>query len=108
MILIAIGIYENATMRKYTAPVFIIPTSFVYSPRICVGKTPEANKNNADIITAQTMLISKLLHASFISFAPINCAVNIPATVPTAPITTEKIKEKLPHSPTADIFISPN
>ena len=50
MILIAIGIYENATMRKYTAPIFIIPASFVYSPIICVGKTPDANKNNADII----------------------------------------------------------
>ena len=53
-------------------------------------------------------LTSKLHHASFVSCAPINCAINIPATVLTAPITTEKISEKLPHNPTADIFVSPN
>jgi len=75
---------------------------------ICAGKIPDANKNNADIITAAIRLTSKLLHTSFISFAPINCAINIPATVPTVPVSTEKIKEKLPHSPTADIFISPS
>ena len=53
-------------------------------------------------------LTSKLHHASFVSCAPINCAINIPATVLTAPITTEKISEKLPHNPTAAIFVSPN
>ena len=53
-------------------------------------------------------LTSKLHHASFVSSAPINRAINIPATVLTAPITTEKISEKLPHNPTANIFVSPN
>ena len=37
-----------------------------------------------------------------------NCAISIPATVLTAPITTEKISEKFPHSPTADILVSSN
>ena len=80
----------------------------MYNLSICNGKTPAAKRNNADIIIPQMRLKSKLLHASFISSAPINCAINIPATVLTAPITTEKIKEKLPHNPTADIFVSPS
>ena len=67
-----------------------------------------ASLNNSDIIIPQMRLTSKLHHASFVSCAPINCAINIPATVLTAPITTEKISEKLPHNPTADIFVSPN
>jgi len=88
--------------------VFIIPISPVYRFRILDGKTPAANKNNADITIPQIRLTSKLHHASFVSSAPINCAISIPATVLTAPITTEKISEKFPHSPTADILVSPN
>ena len=80
----------------------------MYRPRIHDGKNPAANRNKADIIIPQMRLTSKLLHASFVSSAPINCAINIPATVLTAPITTEKMREKFPHNPTADIFVSPS
>ena len=80
----------------------------MYSPRICEGKTPAANKNSVAITIPLIRLTSKLLQASFVSSAPINCAISIPATVLTAPITTEKISEKFPHSPTADILVSPN
>lgn len=45
---------------------------FVYSPRICDGKTPAASRNNTDIIIPQMRLTSKLHHASLLSSAPIN------------------------------------
>lgn len=64
--------------------------------------------NIPDINIPQIRLTSKPHHASFVSSAPINYAISIPATVLTAPITTEKIKEKLPHNPTADMLVSPN
>ena len=91
--LTAIGTYENATTLKYTAPDSIILTSLVYKPIICLGKNPDVNKNTEEIKIPTTRLTQKLLHASFSSFAPINCAIKIPATVLTAPITTEKINE---------------
>ena len=108
IVLNAIGINVNDIILKYGTPAAIVLTSSVYIPRIFPAKNRQANIKIPARAIPNTLLTVKPLHDSFSSPAPINCDIRIPATVPIAPITTEKISIKLPHKPTAAILFLPS
>ena len=54
-----------------------------------------------------SVLTKKLHQASRLSPAPRNWAMRMPATAPTAFMTTEKIRVKFPQRPTAEMLSSP-
>ena len=71
----------------------MMAASFVYNPRICAVAPSETPRNTPARHRLITVLSVRLLHASFLSPAPRNWAMRMPATVPTEPLTTLKIIE---------------
>ena len=102
------GINVNDKILRYGVPIIIVSASVVYKPKMLFAKQKLASINIMATAMPNKLLTVKPLQASRSSSAPINCEISIPATVPIAPITTEKISIKFPPNPTAAILFSPS